>query len=59
MVIAKRILEIQPLNRMLTKFAGVYARLKRYSEAEYEFNEALKNLRMILNAQRYAFIMPI
>ncbi len=44
MVIAKRILEIQPENPDAHKICGrLYARLKRYSEAEYEFNEALNN----------------
>jgi tetratricopeptide (TPR) repeat protein len=43
LVVAKRILEIEPKNPDAHKMCGrLYARLGRYSDAEYEFNEAIK-----------------
>lgn len=43
LVIVKRILEIEPQNPKAHEICGsLYVNLKKYSDAEYEFNEALR-----------------
>lgn len=43
LVVVKRILEIDPKNPDAHKVCGkLYVRFKRFSDAEYEFNEAIK-----------------